>query len=73
MQRLWCLPPVCPEDAIELLGYTNSEIESMIDAISEEVVLKEQNALDEQKSETNKQKDDWILKWKNLMITAKRF
>ena len=66
-----CLP-VCPEDAIELLGYTNSEIESMIDAISEEVVLKEQNALDEQKSETNKQKDDWDIKVEKLDDNSKK-
>jgi heterodisulfide reductase subunit A2 len=66
-----CLP-VCPEDAIELLGYTNSEIESMIDAISEEVVFKEQNALDEQKSETNKQNDDWDIKVEKLDDNSKK-
>ena len=66
-----CLP-VCPEDAIELLGYTNSEIESMIDAISEEVVLKEQNALDEQKSEINKQNDDWDIKVEKLDNNSKK-
>lgn len=66
-----CLP-VCPEDAIELLGYTNSEIESMIDAISEEVVLKEQNAKDEQKSETNKQNDDWDFKVEKLDDNSKK-
>ena len=66
-----CLP-VCPEDAIELLGYTNSEIESMIDAISEEVVLKEQNAKDQQKSETNKQNDDWDIKVEKLDDNSKK-
>ena len=29
-----CLP-VCPENAIELIGYTDVEIESMIDAMAE--------------------------------------
>jgi ferredoxin len=62
----------CSEDAIELLGYTNSEIESMIDAISEEVVIKEQDASDEQNSETNKQYDDWDIKVEKLDENSKK-
>jgi heterodisulfide reductase subunit A len=31
-----CLP-VCPENAIQLVGYTDEEMESMIDALQEEV------------------------------------
>jgi heterodisulfide reductase subunit A len=27
--------PVCPTDAIDLAGYTNAQIESMIDALAE--------------------------------------
>ncbi|MBN2524192.1 MAG: FAD-dependent oxidoreductase [Bacteroidales bacterium] len=33
-----CLP-VCPVDAIEITGYTNQEIESMIDAINTEITI----------------------------------
>jgi heterodisulfide reductase subunit A len=66
-----CLPS-CHEDAIELLGYTNSEIESMIDAISEEVVFKEQNVADEQKSGIKKQDAEWDLKVEKLDDNSKK-
>jgi ferredoxin len=66
-----CLPS-CHEDAIELLGYTNSEMESMIDAISEEVVFKEQIVADEQKSGINKQDAEWDIKVEKLDDNSKK-
>jgi heterodisulfide reductase subunit A len=33
--------PVCPEDAIEIAGYTNAQVEGMIDALAREVAVEE--------------------------------
>ena len=67
-----CLP-VCPEDAIELLGYTNSEIEAMIDAIAAEIEVSEKDS--ETKISTEKEtevEDDWLVKVEKLDENGKR-
>jgi heterodisulfide reductase subunit A len=33
--------PVCPENAIEIAGYTDAQVEVMIDALVREVVVEE--------------------------------
>jgi heterodisulfide reductase subunit A len=49
-----CLP-VCPVDAINMEGYTNLEIESMIDSLSMEIIVKSKKEKEDinEKSEVN--------------------
>ncbi|MCK5467642.1 MAG: 4Fe-4S binding protein, partial [Cyclobacteriaceae bacterium] len=67
-----CLP-VCPEDAIELLGYTNSEIEAMIDAIAAEIEVSEKDSETKISAEKETEvEDDWLVKVEKLDENGKR-
>jgi heterodisulfide reductase subunit A len=46
--------PVCPENAIEIAQYTDNEIESMIDGFMQDVIIREKEAVVEEKDEEGK-------------------
>jgi len=65
--------PLCPEDAIDLLGYSNPEIEAMIDAIATEIRIPEKPG--EEKPSIEEQTavgDDWPVKVEKLDGKGKR-
>lgn len=64
--------PLCPEDAIDLLGYTNPEIEAMIDAIASRIEMPQ-----EIKEETGEKAgiasgNDWSVKVEKLDDEGKK-
>ena len=63
---------VCAEDAIELQGYTNNEIESMIDALTEEIPIDEIITVAGNGKEEIKHGDEWNLKVEKLDNKSKK-
>lgn len=65
--------PLCPEDAIDLLGYTNREIESMIDAIAAKIQISEKYSKEETSVEEEAVAgDDWPIKVEKLDDKGKK-
>jgi len=62
-----CMPP-CPEDAIDLLGYTNPEIEAMIDAIAAKIVIPQETGREGKPAEEGAPGvgENWSLKVEKL-------
>ncbi len=58
---------VCPVDAIEIAGYTNQEIESMIDGMTKEITIEKEK--EEVKEETETKMKDMPEIWTNILKT----
>ena len=65
-----CLP-VCPEDAINLAGFTNQEMESMIDAIIKEVTIEKKEEKEVSEESESKMKELPEI-WTNILKTIEK-
>ncbi len=64
--------PLCPEDAIDLLGYTNPEIEAMIDAIAARIDVPQETKEEKEEKAGFAVGDDWSVKVEKLDEDGKK-